>query len=89
MLPNRDLWEAWKLGLFANQLISMVGARRRGPHQGRSRPPGKQPISEAKRFIQTVLREWAYARAYHTSDQRPPSCRFGRTNIIGIVRTAA
>jgi len=24
-----------------------------------------------ERFIQTALREWAYARAYQTSDQRP------------------
>lgn len=24
----------------------------------------------AERFIQTALREWAYARAYDTSDQR-------------------
>ena len=25
---------------------------------------------KAERFIQTALREWAYARAYHNSDQR-------------------
>jgi transposase InsO family protein len=25
---------------------------------------------QAERFIQTALREWAYARAYHNSDQR-------------------
>jgi len=25
---------------------------------------------KAERFIQTALREWAYARAYQTSDQR-------------------
>jgi hypothetical protein len=33
--------------------------------QARAKTNGK-----AERFIQTSLREWAYARAYQTSDQR-------------------
>jgi transposase InsO family protein len=43
----------------------------------RTRPaPGLHPALHAKtngkaeRFIQTALCEWAYARAYHNSDQR-------------------
>ena len=34
--------------------------------------PGYTPRTngKAERFIQTALREWAYARAYHNSDQR-------------------
>jgi transposase InsO family protein len=27
-------------------------------------------MERPERFIQTALREWAYARAYHNSDQR-------------------
>ena len=27
-------------------------------------------LQKTERFIQTALREWAYARAYHNSDQR-------------------
>jgi transposase InsO family protein len=36
----------------------------------------------AKRFIQTALREWAYARAYQNSDQRTAelSARLHRYN---------
>ncbi len=35
-----------------------------------TRPYRPQTNGKAERFIQTVLREWAYARAYETSDQR-------------------
>src|SRR5258707_8409092 len=30
----------------------------------------RRPMERPERFIQTALREWAYARAYHNSDQR-------------------
>ena len=36
----------------------------------RTRPYTPQTNGKAERFIQTALREWAYAVAYHTSDQR-------------------
>lgn len=36
----------------------------------RTRPYTPKTNGKAERFIQTALREWAYARAYHTSDQR-------------------
>jgi transposase InsO family protein len=35
-----------------------------------TRPYRPQTNGKAERFIQTVLREWAYVRAYDTSDQR-------------------
>ena len=36
----------------------------------RTRPYTPKTNGKAERFIQTALREWAYAIAYHTSDQR-------------------
>lgn len=36
----------------------------------RTKPYTPQTNGKAERFIQTALREWAYARAYQTSDQR-------------------
>ena len=35
-----------------------------------TRPYTPRTNGKAERFIQTTLREWAYARAYETSDQR-------------------
>lgn len=36
----------------------------------RTRPYTPKTNGKAERFIKTALEEWAYARAYHTSDQR-------------------
>jgi transposase InsO family protein len=36
----------------------------------RTRPYTPQTNGKAERFIQTALREWAYATAFETSDQR-------------------
>ena len=36
----------------------------------RTKPYTPKTNGKAERFIQTALREWAYAVAYHTSDQR-------------------
>jgi transposase InsO family protein len=36
----------------------------------KTKPYTPQTNGKAERFIQTALREWAYARAYHHSDQR-------------------
>jgi len=38
--------------------------------QIRTRPYTPQTNGKAERFIQTALREWAYARAYNNSDER-------------------
>ena len=40
------------------------------PRQIFTRPYTPKTNGKAERFIQTALREWAYARAYHNSDQR-------------------
>ena len=36
----------------------------------RTKPYTPKTNGKAERFIQTALREWAYAKAYETSDQR-------------------
>jgi transposase InsO family protein len=36
----------------------------------RTKPYTPRTNGKAERFIQTALREWAYATAYHNSDQR-------------------
>jgi transposase InsO family protein len=36
----------------------------------RTKPYTPKTNGKAERFIQTALREWAYAKAYDTSDQR-------------------
>lgn len=41
-----------------------------------TRPYTPRTNGKAERFIQTALREWAYARAYHTSDQRADELPF-------------
>ena len=42
----------------------------------RTRPYTPKTNGKAERFIQTALREWAYARAYHTSRQRADELPF-------------
>lgn len=44
--------------------------RNRGITHIRTRPYTPKTNGKAERFIQTALREWAYAKAYPTSDQR-------------------
>lgn len=44
--------------------------RRLGLTHRRTRPYTPRTNGKAERFIQTALREWAYARAYESSDQR-------------------
>lgn len=44
--------------------------RRLGLKHRRTRPYRPQTNGKAERWIQTALHEWAYARAYDTSDQR-------------------
>jgi transposase InsO family protein len=44
--------------------------KRLGIKHIRTRPYTPKTNGKAERFIQTALREWAYARAYHHSDQR-------------------
>ncbi|MDE2465687.1 MAG: transposase, partial [Alphaproteobacteria bacterium] len=44
--------------------------KRMGLSHVRTKPYTPKTNGKAERFIQTSLREWAYARAYDTSDQR-------------------
>lgn len=44
--------------------------RRLGLHHQRTRPYTPRTNGKAERFIQTALREWAYARRYESSAQR-------------------
>ena len=54
----------------------------------RTRPYTPKTNGKAERFIQTSLREWAYAQAYNTSKNALPSCQDGFTATIGIVLMA-
>jgi transposase InsO family protein len=47
-----------------------AACKRLGVRQIFTRPYTPRTNGKAERFIQTALREWAYARAYHNSDQR-------------------
>lgn len=42
----------------------------------RTKPYTPKTNGKAERFIQTALREWAYARAYQTSDQRAANLKW-------------
>lgn len=44
--------------------------RKLGLKHIRTKPHTSKTNGKAERFIQTALREWAYARACHNSDQR-------------------
>ena len=69
------------LGLVIREVLTDHGARylsdpfNRACHElgivhRYTRPYSPQTNGKAERFIQTGLREWAYARAYHHSAQR-------------------
>jgi len=53
----------------------------------RTRPCTPQTNGKAKRFIQTSLREWAYARAYPTSEHTKAPSSHGCIIITGTVLT--
>lgn len=55
----------------------------------RTKPYTPRTNGKAERFIQTSLREWAYANAYETSTAVPRRSRLGSPNITPPVATAA
>jgi len=59
-----DNGSAYRSKLFAKAL------RQAGAKHIRTRPYTPRTNGKAERFIQTSLREWAYARPYASSDQR-------------------
>jgi len=70
-----------KLGVKVRRVMSDNGScyrsfafaklcKRRKLRHIRTKPYTPKTNGKAERFIQTCLREWAYARAYETSDQR-------------------
>jgi transposase InsO family protein len=59
-----DNGSAYRSKLF-RQALSKAGAR-----HVRTRPYTPRTNGKAERFIQTSLREWAYARNYASSDDR-------------------
>jgi transposase InsO family protein len=54
-----------------------------------TRPYTPRTNGKAERFIQTALREWAYARAYHVHSIAPSSCRTFCTATTGTAHTPA
>jgi transposase InsO family protein len=64
-----DNGSAYRSGLF-RQAVANAGAR-----HVRTRPYTPRTNGKAERFIQTSLREWAYARPYASSDQRARAIR--------------
>ena len=58
--------------------------RRLGLKHIRTRPYTPKTNGKAERFIQTCLREWAYARAYSNSKQRAQELPFLSTATTGI-----
>jgi len=59
-----DNGSCYRSKLFASTCRSL------GIKHIRTRPYTPQTNGKAERFVQTSLREWAYASAFHTSDQR-------------------
>jgi transposase InsO family protein len=66
-----------------------AACKRLGLRQIFTKPYTARTNGKAERFIQTALREWAYARAYQNSDQRSAELLKGSTATIGIVHMVA
>ena len=70
------------------QSFATPRCKRLGLKHLRTKPYTPKTNGKAERFVQTSLREWAYARAYNTSDERAASCPSGSTATTGIGRMA-
>lgn len=54
----------------------------------RTKPYTQKSNGKTERFIQTALREWAYAQAYPPRSGAPRNCPSGGADTTGIARTA-
>ena len=61
-----------------------AACKRLGLRQIFTQPYTPRTNGKAERFIQTALREWAYARAYQNSQQRSAELIHGLHRTIGI-----
>ena len=68
--PPRDQRQRQRL-----RVPGLSGAARPGPAHLRTRPYTPRTNGKAERFIQTLLREWAYVEPYRTSRDRRRALR--------------
>ncbi len=71
-----DNGSAYRSRHFADA-VATVGLR-----HIRTRPYMPRTNGKAERFIQSSLREWTYARPFHSSAERAPPCCLGSINAI-------
>lgn len=74
-----DNGSAYRSKLFGNALM------RAGARHIRTRPYTPRTNGKAERFIQSSLREWAYARPFLSSDQRSQAAA-NWTNAYNLIR---
>ncbi len=91
------------LGVYVQRVMTDYGSccrsrtfraacKRLGLRQIFTKPYTPQTNGKAERFIQSSLREWAYARAYNTSDERTAVLRCSwppDTHVCGLHRMHA
>jgi transposase InsO family protein len=76
-------------GASYRSTIHALACRRLGLRHLRTRPYRPQTNGKAERFIQTALREWAYARIYRDSNERSQALRPGSSTTTTTDNTAA
>jgi transposase InsO family protein len=72
---------------YRSRVFAAACRARRLIHR-RTRPYTPRTNGKAERFIRTMLREWAYGPAFHSSAQLPTPSIAGCTTTIGIGATA-
>ena len=62
--PRDDPYISYTRYVFRTSLSQYLATSNRKPFGLRQIFTGRRPTGKAERFIQTALRDWAYARAY-------------------------